>query len=60
MAPQAQPSAKTVQAGAEVPTAVNAGLSSSDGEQSPALAVLAILFGLAMTSVAMVRRRVRD
>jgi hypothetical protein len=53
----AQASAPT-QSGAAVPTAVNAGL--TGGEESPsALAGLAILLGLAMTSVALVRRRTR-
>ena len=46
------------QAGAKVPTTINAGLTS--GEESPsALAGLAILVGLAMTFAALVRRRTR-
>jgi hypothetical protein len=53
----AQASAPT-QAGATVPTAVNAGLAGE--EESPsALAGLAILLGLAMTFGALVRRRTR-
>ena len=57
---QAQPAAGAAQAGAEVPTAVNAGLTSVDREQSPpVLAVLAILLGFAMPVVTVVRRRVR-
>lgn len=53
----AQASAPT-QAGAAVPTAVNAGL--TGGEESPsALAILVILLGLAMTGAALVRRRTR-
>ncbi|MGH3335739.1 MAG: hypothetical protein ACRDOZ_07960 [Nocardioides sp.] len=55
----AQASTGTTQAGAAVPTAVNAGLTGGEGEESPsALAGLAILLGLAMTFAA-VRRRTR-
>ena len=53
-----RPRAAPAQAGAAVPTAVNAGL--TGGEESPsALAILVILLGLAMTGAAFVRRRTR-
>ena len=54
----AQASTPTTQADAAVPTAVNAGVT-GDGESPSALAVLAMLLGLAMTGMAVVRRRTR-
>ena len=54
----ARASTPTTQAGAAVPTAVNAGVT-GDEESPSALAVLAILLGLAMTGMALARRRTR-
>jgi hypothetical protein len=53
-------SSSPTQAGAEVPTAVSAGLTGPDSEESPSvLAGLAILLGLTMTIAAVARRRTR-
>jgi hypothetical protein len=53
-------SSSPTQAGAEVPTAVSAGLTGADSEESPSvLAGLAILLGLTMTIAAVARRRTR-
>jgi hypothetical protein len=53
-------SSSPTQAGAEVPTAVSAGLTGADSEESPSvLGGLAILLGLTMTIAAVARRRTR-